>query len=206
MGLSAQFRPLDFDRLPGWREDDHSGAYDAFRRSAHQVLVKPYKTGALGVEIDAFSAAYAEARLAASVTPGQARTFFERHFRPALVSPDNGSAGLVTGFYEPEAEASPMRTERFRYPLLARPTDLVDVDDSNRPAGMDPYLAFARATPGGLVEYHDRAAIERGALGGQGLEFAWLADPVDVFFIHVQGAARLSMTDGTMRRVTYAAK
>ena len=91
-------------------------------------------------------------------------------------------------------------------PLLSRPADLVDIDDANRPAGFDPYLAFGRRTPTGLVEYFDRAAIEQGALAGKGLEIAWLADKVDAFFIHVQGAARLNMTDGTQRRVTYAAK
>lgn len=56
------------------------------------------------------------------------------------------------------------------------------------------------------MEYHDRSAIEGGALAGQGLEIAWFADKVDVFFIHVQGAARLNMTDGRQLRVTYAAK
>jgi membrane-bound lytic murein transglycosylase A len=71
---------------------------------------------------------------------------------------------------------------------------------------MDSYLAFARATPDGLVDYFDRESIERGALAGRGLEIAWLADKVDAFFIHVQGAARLAMTDGRSLRVTYAAK
>ena len=117
-----------------------------------------------------------------------------------------GGQGFVTGFYEPEAEASPVRTERFAVPLLSRPADLVDVDDENRPAGLDPYLAFGRTTKAGIVEYFDRPAIEQGALAGQGLEMAWLEDKVDAFFIHVQGAARLKMTDGTLRRITYAAK
>ncbi|RUW66407.1 MltA domain-containing protein, partial [Mesorhizobium sp. M1E.F.Ca.ET.063.01.1.1] len=118
----------------------------------------------------------------------------------------NGDAGLVTGFYEPQVEASPVRTERFVVPLLSRPADLIDIDDKNRPAGMDPYLAFGRDTPAGPVEYPDRGAIERGALSGRNLEIAWLTDKVDAFFIHVQGAARLKMTDGRLCRVTYAAK
>ena len=61
-------------------------------------------------------------------------------------------------------------------------------------------------TAAGPVEYFDRGAIERGALAGQGLEIAWLVEKVDAFFIHVQGAARLNMTDGRLTRVTYAAK
>ena len=63
-------------------------------------------------------------------------------------------------------EASPVRTEKFTVPLLSRPDDLVDIDDTNRPAGMDPYLAFGRRTEAGLVEYFDRDAIEQGALAG----------------------------------------
>ncbi|TIV91070.1 MAG: transglycosylase, partial [Mesorhizobium sp.] len=99
-----------------------------------------------------------------------------------------------------------VRTERFTVPLLSRPADLIDIDDGNRPAGMDPYLAFARRTDDGPVEYFDRGAIEGGALADKNLEIAWLAEKVDAFFIHVQGAARLKMTDGRRARVTYAAK
>lgn len=206
MPLSPLFHPVSFDDLPGWSGDAHLPAYEAFRRSAFQVLNKPYRTGSLGVAFEAFAAAQADSRETALFDDLSARAFFERHFTPALVRPEEGGRGLVTGFYEPRVEASPVRTDQFSVPLLSRPADLVDVDDANRPAGMDPYLAFARSTPDSLVEYHDRAAIEQGALAGQDLELAWLADRVDAFFIHVQGAARLDMTDGTSRRITYAAK
>jgi membrane-bound lytic murein transglycosylase A len=205
VSLSPLFLEKSFDDLPGWGDDDHLPAFEAFRRSAFHAPVKPYRSGALGVDFSAFTAAYAAARTAPPANRSEARTFFERHFVPMLVRAETG-AGLVTGFYEPQVEASPVRTERFAVPLLSRPADLIDVDDANRPQGMDSYLAFARRTADGPVEYFDRGAIERGALAGQGLEIAWLADKVDAFFIHVQGAARLAMTDGRLRRVTYAAK
>lgn len=207
MGLAAALSPGSFGDLPGWADDDHDAAFAAFRRSALRTMDKPYRTGSLGIACSAFDEAYAEAR--GTATPeGGARAFFERHFIPCAIRPDAGrTSGFVTGFYEPIAEASPVRTAQFAYPLYARPDDLVDVDDDNRPPGFDPYLAFGRlAADGRLTEYHDRAAIERGALQGRGLEVAWLADRVDLFFIHVQGAARLRMPDGTTRRVTYAAK
>lgn len=205
MALSSVFRTVVFSDLPGWREAGHAQAFAAFRRSAFHVLTKPYRTGALGVDFSAFADAYAAARAAGDLDGEAARIFFESHFVPAAVAPDAGY-GFVTGFYEPEVEASPVRTDRFTVPLLSRPADLVDIDDANRPDGLDPYLAFGRATDSGIVEYHDRRAIETGALAGQGLEVAWLADRVDAFFIHVQGAARLKLTDGRLVRVTYAAK
>lgn len=205
MALSPLFRPVDFSQLPGWGEDRPAGAFEAFRRSAHRVLTKPYKTGSLGIAFSAFEPAYAGARNIQALGDTAARRFFEQHFVPAHIGL-GAEKGLVTGFYEPEVEASPVRTPHFTAPLLARPDDLVDVDDSNRPLGMDPYLAFARQTETDLVEYHDRPAIEAGAVADKKLEIAWLADPVDAFFIHVQGAARLVMPDGSMQRVTYAAK
>lgn len=203
----SAFTPVDFARLPGWATDDHAAAFAAFARSAHRVLIKPYRTGSLGIACAAFDRAYEEARNLGQIDRSAARDFFERHFVPHRVTSAPGAAsGFVTGFYEPQVAASPVKTDEFRYPLLERPDDLVDVDDGNRPAGMDPYLAFGRQSEDGIIEYHDREAIERGALDGKELEIAWLADPVDVFFIHVQGAARLVLPDGSMRRVTYAAK
>ena len=206
MSLSSVFNEKSFQALPGWGTDDHLAAFAAFRRSAFHAPVKPYRSGSLGIDFDAFAEAYAEARSVSPANRSQARSFFERHFIPALVMVENHGAGLVTGFYEPQVEASPVRTEWFPVPLLSRPADLIDIDDRNRPAGMDPYLAFARETTAGPVEYFDRGEIERGALSGRNLEIAWLADKVDAFFVHVQGAARLKMTDGRRCRVTYAAK
>ncbi len=206
MSLSSLLVPKTFADLPGWSEDDHLAAFSAFRRSAFQVLEKPYKTGSLGIDFAAFEPAFTEARGFAPTDAVAARGFFERHFTPFYISPEARDSGLVTGFYEPEVVASPVRTESFTVPLLSRPADLVDLDDGNRPAGMDPYFAFGRRTPEGLTEYFDRGEIERGALDGGNLELAWLADRVDAFFIHVQGSARLRMTDGALRRITYAAK
>ncbi len=98
-----------------------------------------------------------------------------------------------------------MPTPRFRVPLLKAPPDLVEIDPGSV-AGLDPTFRFARRTPAGLVEHPDRAAIEAGALAGQNLALVYVADPVDAFFIHIQGAARIRLGDGRTMRVTYAAK
>ena len=206
MALSAALRPVAYHDLPGWPDDDASGAFRAFRRSALRSREKSYRTGALGLEAGAFLQAYGDSLQSDDLDAASARAFFETHFVPVHVLPAQGDKGFVTGFYEPEAEASAVRTERFRFPLLSRPGDLVDIDDDNRPSGLDGYLAFGRTLGSSIVEFFDRGEIERGALDGRGLEIAWLEEKVDLFFIHVQGAARLRMTDGTLRRVTYAAK
>ena len=200
------FRRESYDDLPGWAADDHSAAFAAFERCAARVIVKPYRSGSLGIAAETFTDAFAEARERPGLTPHEARDFFERRFQPFFVDTGASSPGFVTGFYEPEALAAPAEGGKFRFPIYRRPPDLVDVDDDNRPPGFDPECRFARAAGDALVEYFDRREIESGALAGRGLEIAWLADRVDLFFIHVQGAARLAMPDGTVKRVTYAAK
>ena len=121
MPLSPLFRPAAFSDLPGWADDDHLAAFEAFRRSAFHVLTKPYRSAALGVDFDSFAAAYADSRETPVTDRASARAFFERHFVPALVSPDAGKSGFVTGFYEPEGEASPVRTKAIHGPASVPP-------------------------------------------------------------------------------------
>ncbi|MDN2568606.1 MltA domain-containing protein [Aquibium sp. A9E412] len=205
MSLSPLLSPVSFDVLPGWQADDPAPALAAFARSAARARDKPYRSGSLGIVAPAFAAAFA----AAAATPAgrdAARAFFEAHFVPCRIGA--AGSGFVTGFYEPELAASPVRTARFTVPLLARPHDLVELDDvASRPACLAPDLVCGRRLADGRIVAHpDRRAIESGALADRGLALAWLADRVDAFFVHVQGAVRLTMPDGTVRRLTYAGK
>lgn len=120
---------------------------------------------------------------AAAAQAGAApRAFFETYFRPVLIG--NPRTALFTGYYEPELEASLTRTPHFAYPIYRRPPEL---------------KSGAR--------WFTRAEIEeRHLLRGRGLEIAWLANPVDVFFLQVQGSGRLHLTDGEVMRVGFGGK
>jgi membrane-bound lytic murein transglycosylase A len=209
-GPAAVLTELRFADLMGWREDDAAAAFSAFLLSAPGLVRQPPADGALAVRAsDLRSIASIALDQAAGrpdgMTPDDARAFFEANFTPYAVIPHQGHP-FLTGYFEPEVEGSRARTERFRYPLYARPPDLVDVDDANRPIGWDAGNRFARQTAAGLEPYHDRADIDAGVLDGRGLELAYLADPVDVFFIHVQGSASIRLPDGSRLRLAYAAK
>ncbi len=202
--LSPLFQPVRFADLPAWLDDDHVAAFAAFRRSALKAAEKPYKSGSLGIWQSAFLAAFAAARsMAADISRSEAREFFEYWFQPHRIV---GHEGFVTGYYEPEVEASLHPTDRFKVPLYRKPGDLVKIDPESPPAGMEKGFAFARSSSGSLGPYLDRQAIEEGALSGRGLELCWLEDPIDAFFIHVQGSARIKLPDGQIMRVGYAAK
>ena len=196
LGAHPALTTIGFDDLPGWADDDHRAALAAFRRGAGVLADHPPKQRALGVDPEALRIA-----LKAGVDAGNARAFFERSFTPVLVE----EPAHYTGYYEPEVAGSRMRAPGYTVPLHGVPDDLVEVTPGTVP-GLDPEFRFARMTSTCLDAYHDRGAIQTGALDGRGLEIAWLADPVDAFFIHIQGAARLRLPDGGTMRVTYAAK
>jgi membrane-bound lytic murein transglycosylase A len=111
---------------------------------------------------------------------------------------------LVTGYYEPELAASRTRTERFRYPLYRTPDDLVDVDLGEFCAECGRRVVKGRVQSGKLVPYYSRAEIDAGALEGRGYEIAWLDDPVEAFFLHVQGSASLRFQDGVRMEISYS--
>ncbi len=197
-------RATSFSEIAGWTDDAHEAALDAFLAGASYFEKTPPKTRELGVEGVALSEAVRAACRLREGGRDTARAFFERHFVPHRI--DSDVAGFVTGYYEPEVAASQTRTDTFNVPLYRRPDDLIQIAASARPANWDPEMEFGRRHEGRIVAYHDRAAIESGALAGRNLELAWLADPVDAFFIHVQGSARLRLQDGRTLRVGFDGK
>ncbi len=139
------------------------------------------------------------------LTLDAARDVLSLHFEGWSVVRCDGKPGLVTAYYEPDVRAALSKTSEFSAPLHRRPPDLVDLDDENRPAAMDRSVRFGRRTASGIGDYFDRGQIMDGALDGQGLELAWLR-PVDAFFVHIQGSARLRFADATTTRVGYDGK
>ncbi|MBP2443081.1 murein transglycosylase A [Rhizobium leguminosarum] len=198
---------INFDNLEGWKDDDPSGLFEVMRSCRRQITdVKPYRTGSLGLSSEDLLPLLVAAEDFTPSSPSSARAFFETHCRPFLIRRNDGNSGFVTAFYEPDIEVSERPDEVFRFPFYRRPDDLVDLDDSNRPAGLDRSYTFGRLHDGRIAAYPDRCAIDRGFLEGRGLEIAWAKSKVDVFFVHVQGAARLRYSDGRIGRITYAAK
>lgn len=115
-----------------------------------------------------------------------------------------GVSGFFTGYYEPVIAASRTPTDCYSVPLLRRPNDLTRTLPRSDLPGDGTWAR--RAADGRLVPYYDRAAIRAGALAGQGLELAYVADPADAFFAQVQGSARLTFADGVTLRIGYHGK
>ncbi|MBB5731449.1 membrane-bound lytic murein transglycosylase A [Altererythrobacter atlanticus] len=133
----------------------------------------------------------------------EAAGFFQAYFDTARIG--NGSS-FVTGYYEPEIAGSRTRRPGFETPVYAMPQDLVRAwPDDVRPEDRTGRAPLGRyGDDGNLVPYYTRAEIEAGALEGRGLEIAWVADPVEFFFLQVQGSGRLKTPEGEVIRIGYA--
>jgi membrane-bound lytic murein transglycosylase A len=125
------------------------------------------------------------------------------HFQWLKVAPDT----LLTGYYEPWLEASLTPDETYRYPLYGVPDDLKTVDLGKFHHRWKGERLVYRMTEQGIEPYPDREAIDsEGALEDRGYEIAWARDPVDVFFLQIQGSGRLALPDGTSRHILYEGK
>lgn len=202
---TARLTPIAFGDLHGWADDDQAAAFAAFHSGAAVIAEHPPKMRALGVNGAALATILISAAALPALLPvAEARSFFEASFAPFEVKPPSGS-GFFTGYYEPEVEGSLAPTTEFTVPLYRASDDLVEIA-SGEALNLDSSFRFARKTTDGYSEYPDRAAIMGGALAGRNLELVYVRDAVEAFFIHVQGAARVRLSNGRIIRVTYAAK
>lgn len=206
-GADFHLKQVAYNELEGWGQDDPSALFAAMGDiAAHLNKGKPYRTASLGLTAEDLAALLEKAKAFTVRGPEQARRFFEENCVPFRITLPADKRGFVTAFYEPELEVSATRDDIWKYPIYNRPDDLIDLDDDNRPSHIDPYYAFALEKNGKISEYPDRRAIDQGYLEGRGLEIAYAKSKVDLFFVHVQGAARLRFTDGSLKRITYSAK
>jgi len=213
--------PVGFAALPGWRQDRLAEALPSFLNGCAEIVAAApeHALGGQG-EAAALGGTAGQWRVvcdaAKTVPPGDeaaARLFFESRFQPYAVS-DGGSAapaeratGLFTGYWEPEVEGSRSPGGRYTVPLLSRPNDLVQADLGQFAADLKGRALTGRVEDGRLVPYYERADIvEHDALHGKRLEMLWLADPVDAFFLQIQGSGRVRLPNGKVVRVNISAQ
>lgn len=201
---AVNYRPVDFASLEGWAGDDHAAAFQAFLRSCERIAGRRQGSGPADPRLAVCRTALATAR--DGLTRDGARAFFETNFVPHRVV-HRGPRGMVTGYYEPVLKGSRTPRRGYATPVLRRPPDLVNLVPETRRGAKAHVLTHARLMPGGKrVAYPTRQEIEKGALAGQGLEILYLANPVDLFFMQIQGSGRVDLGNGSSVRLTYDGK
>ncbi|MFC5459769.1 murein transglycosylase A [Massilia niabensis] len=185
--------PVSFAALPGWQQDDLRQAWPAFTTSC-RVLVRKAEWKA-------------PCTAAATVDAGDSnaiRSYFEAYFVPnQMRMPDGLDTGLITGYYEPMLRGSRKRGGAFQTPLYRVPEDLLTVDLASAYPSLKNMRLRGRLVGKKVVPYSTRAEIERAPLSGK--ELVWVDDPVEAFFLEVQGSGRVLIEEtGETVRIAFA--
>lgn len=191
---------VSFADLAGWQDE---AGFDgtALRRSCPQLLKngtqKPAATQ--GAEWAAFCT-----QATAASTPEALRAALAATLQPYRINADE--SGLFTGYYEPLLHASRTRSAAYNVPIYKRPDSLVAVDLGAFRDSLKGQTVVGRVVSGThghvLVPFYDRAAIANGSLTDADV-LLWAADPVDVFFLEIQGSGRAQLPDGTLLRLGF---
>lgn len=187
-------KPARWSDLPGWKADDMKAAWPAFMQSC-----QPLQRQA------AWQAVCTAAGQMPAPDAAAIRDFFQKRFKVYQIQQPDGSAeGLITGYYEPLLHGSREPTPKYRYPIYAPPDDLLVVDLGDIYPELKNLRLRGRLEGKKVVPYFTRGEIDAGKAPVQGKELAWVDDPVELFFLQVQGSGRIQMEDGSTIRVGYA--
>jgi membrane-bound lytic murein transglycosylase A len=191
-------RAVAFTDLPGWNDDAQQDAWPSLTASCTELLARP-------ASVATWSGACASAATVDGRDTLAVRTFFEQHFSAyQVLAADGETKGLVTGYYEPLLHGSRQRDERHRFPLYAPPDDLLAVDLAELYPELKDKRVRARIDGKRVVPYWTRADIDAGKALVAGKELLFVDDPIEAFFLQIQGSGRVSLPDGTIVRVGYA--
>jgi len=192
------FTATAFNAMPGWNEDRPEAAWPAFRVGC-AALVKRERTRPL------WQSTCAAAEIVDAENPLAIRQFFEANLTPYRVTATDGAdAGLVTGYYEPLLRGSRYPGPAFPSPLYAPPDDLVVVELADLYPELKGKRVRGRLEGRRVVPYWPRADIDGGKANVAGKALVYVTDPVDAFFLQIQGSGRVALAEGGVMRVGYA--
>ena len=191
---SAPLVPVAWNQVEGWQEDDPGQVLEAFEKSCIALRWNPQ-----------WLSVCSDLKSLDADSQQEARAFFEERFTPyELRMPDGDTVGLVTGYYVPDLRGSREKSPDYPYPLYRRPDDLLVIDLSDSYPELGKYRLRGRLDGDRVLSYWDREAIDGYRNPLEGNELFWVADPVELFFLHIQGSGRILFEDGTRSMVNYA--
>jgi membrane-bound lytic murein transglycosylase A len=188
----AKYEQTPYAAIPGWANAPLAPGLRAFVAGCARIAAAT----ALRRACDAALALPAGDEAAA-------RAFVEASFDAwALVNADGSTEGMVTGYYEPVLAGSRTRSERFRHPVYGVPADLVAVDLESVMSELKGLRLRGRLDGARLVPYWTRGEIEAKSQFGAPV-LAWVEDPVELFFLQIQGSGQIELGAGARLRLGY---
>lgn len=192
--LARPLQAADWSELPGWAADAVEEAWLPFlascRALVRQALWQPVCEAARG--------------MGERPAPAAVRRFFESRFSPwRVTNPDGSREGLITGYYEPLIKGSRVRSKAYPWPVLGVPDDLLTIDLGDVFPDLKGQRVRGRLVGNKVLPYYSRADIARMPERFAGKTLLYAEDPVELFFLQVQGSGRVQLPDGSMLRLAY---
>lgn len=191
------YQPVEWAQLEGWNDDATHEAWSAFLNSCKARGSRPE-----------WFAVCAAAKEQLIFDPAGARRFFEAQFTPYRLQREAEGqyprdAGMITGYYEPLLFGARQPQPAFKVPLYAPPDDLLTIDLSSLYPDLKGKTLRGRLQGKKVIPYYTRAELDNSPLLN-GKELVWVDNPVDAFFLQVQGSGRVQLPDGQTIRMAYA--
>ena len=210
--LIPPMQQIDVGAYPDFTDDlDLDGLAEGISRSLEYFQrIPPDRTFQFGS--DTFSADHIRQSLAlfrdfilTRPSGGALQVFIEDNYRVyQSAGRDDYGEVLFTGYYEPHLRGSRQRTAEYAHPIYAKPSDLVTVDLSLFAERFAGEKIVARIDENRVLPYFDRKQIDsENALADRADVLAYVADPVDIFFLHIQGSGKIYLEDGRAINVHY---
>lgn len=187
-------KPASWEDLQGIDEDNLSQAWAAWLQGCSTLRNKP---------------AWQVACDAATTIDGSSKEAVQQYFKTYFAvyqtsNVDGSNTGLITGYYEPLLKGSRVKTERYRYPLYAKPDDLITVELASLYPELANKRVRGRLVGNKLIPYYNRGEIEVEPSPLQGTEFLWVDDIIELFFLQIQGSGLVTLDNGEQIHVGYA--
>ncbi len=196
-----------FSDLPGWQGDDLNAVLPALQKSCARILKKPDESafGPLpqaGIFSD-WRPACEDLMALTKPSHEELRMVIEARFQPWEIRAGTNPNGLFTGYYEASLKGSLKRSESFTVPLYARPDDLVMVDLGDFREELKGQRIAGRVIDARLKPYEAREQIVAGEWPHNDKVLVWVDDPIEAFFVQIQGSGVVDLEDGTTLRIGY---
>ena len=192
--VQPHLQPAQWADLPGWQADNLREVWPLWQQECSVMQHK--------------QAWQAACQAAAAIYPADSATvrqYFEQWFSVwQSLQPDGSGTGLITGYYTPLLHGSLSRQHGFSVPLYARPPDLLTVELSSVYPELKGMRLRGRLVGNTVVPYYDRAAIDGATHPLAGHELVWVDDPVEAFFLQIQGSGEVQLPDGRQLTIGYA--
>jgi membrane-bound lytic murein transglycosylase A len=190
---------VNLQDLPGWNKEDFKKTVEAFESSLSFFRQHPEK-----LPDEGWKRILAVWKEGSSPSEKDLKTFLEKNFKAIKIPSLPQTENLFTGYFEPELKGSRRHQGPYQIPLYKRPAELVLIEDLGV---FNPTLKSQRiggvVSKGTLVPYFTREEIYNGALGGRGLEIAWVDSLEEAYFLSVQGSGVLHLEEGETLRIGY---